>query len=277
MTPAIPSLPLTSFLDKEQLLLVRTSDAIRLCREGSHEELPARQSLPHLLEAGRRRPFEARVFFEKAHVSSLTLTGCDDCVLFDQLRKLVEGGALVVVRECEKGAGEETPSLLRQRKSVRALDKSKRSSLKFEGREYRLVADADLGKIPNREDYTVVSHEEAMRALDGMAKLASPAQVSLLQEARGLLTKDWRPPLSPDGLIMLKRIVVPHAIPKGEGPGGKVKSASGTQAAEPVAEEETCRPCAALRQAAQAAVLVQASQDGTPFCDECGAPSAEAA
>jgi hypothetical protein len=277
MAFGIPSLPLSPFWQKEQVLLVRTTDAIRLFREGSHVEVPRQQSLPYLLGAERRGD-AVRDFVAKTRVLSLPLADCDDALLFAHLRKLVEVGTLVLVRACDEGAASETSSLVKQRRTIRALDQTRRQALKFEGRTYRVVADADLSRIPDRDDYTVVGHADAIRVLDGLAKLASPAQAAQFQEACKQLTRDWRPPMSPDGIVLLKKIVVPQSVPKSEAPMGKPQKAAGSPAAaEAAPEEETCRPCAALRQAQQAAVLRQSAQDGTPFCAECGPPSSAAA
>jgi hypothetical protein len=278
MAFGIPSLPLSPFWQKEQVLLVRTTDATRLLHEGSHTEVPRQQSLPYLLEAERRRVDAVRDFVAMSRVLSLPVGDCPDALLFAQLRKLVEVGTLVLVRTCDAGAASETSSLVKQRRTIRTLDQTKPQALKFEGRTYRLVADADLGRIPDRDNYTVVGHADAIRVLEGLAKLAAPAQAAQFREACRQLTRDWRPPMSPDGIVLLKRIVVPQSVPKRDVPLAKAQKAAGSPAAaEAPAEEEACRPCAALRQAQQAAVLSQAAQDGTPFCSECGPPSSAAA
>jgi hypothetical protein len=226
-----PSLLLSSSWLKERLRLVRATDAVRLCRQGGHEELTRQQSLRHLLGTGRLRVTEARDFAGQAKLFSFPLTNCDDARLFAQLRKLVEAGMLVVVRENEGHATKETLSLAKQRRAVRALEQTRPRGLKFEGRTYRLVADMDLGQVADRDDYTVVSHAEAKRVLDGMAASVSPAQVGPFEEARNQLTNDWRHPLTPDGLVLLKKIQSSQSVPKSEAPMGKPQRRAGGGAA----------------------------------------------
>jgi hypothetical protein len=75
------------------------------------------------------------------------------------------------------------------------------------------VADVDLSKVPNRDNYEVVGREDAARILDTLAhQPGTNAEVAaLMLEAQGKLTRDWRPPLSPDGLVLLRRNRAPLA------------------------------------------------------------------
>jgi hypothetical protein len=277
MAPGMPSLSLTPFWKVERLLLVRATDAIRLCDDGSYEKLPPGQALPHVQRAEGKWAAEARDFVARAQLASQPLCDWDDARLLKQLGQWIKVGELVVVRETEKGAGNQTPSLLKQRKVLRALGQ-KRNALKFESRTYRMVADADLGRISDRDDYEVVSHAEAIRVLGGLARQAVPQEAGLLQAAHEQLTPDWHSPMSPDGIVLLRKIPVVLSVPKREPSLGKPRPTSSEPAeSEAPAEEETCRPCAALREAKQAEALRQASQDGSPFCADCGPPPAAAA
>jgi hypothetical protein len=270
MAPGFPSLSLSSFWKKDKLWLVRGIDAVRLCREGRHEQLPAELSSRWLLGAERT---EAREFAHRTRAFSGSLVACGDALLFDQLRRLVQVGQLAVVRERETSAARETPSLVKQRRVIRALERMNRSTLRFEGRTYRLVADADLGRTPDREDYEVVGQAEAGRVLDGLAKQASPPQADQLGEARKHLTRDWRPPLSPDGLILLRRIAVHQNAVKSDDLGQRQRSGGPQPAEAPEKEEVVSQPCAARGQDNQANALIQASQDGALFCEECEPPA----
>jgi hypothetical protein len=278
MALEMPSLSLTPFWKLERLLLVRATDAIRLCDDGSYEKLPPGQALPHVQRAERRWTAEARDFVARTQLSSRPLCDWDDARLLEQLGQWLKVGALVVVRGTEEGAGNQTPSLLKQRRVLRALGQ-KRNALRFESRTYRIVADADLGRIFDRDDYEVVSHAEAMRVLSGLARQAVPQEAGLLlQEAHAQLTPDWHSPMSPDGIVLLRKIPVRQSGPNREPSLGKPRpTSSGPAESEEPAEEEACRPCAALREAKQAEALRQASQDGAPFCADCGPPPAAAA
>jgi len=258
---------------------MRAADAIQVCREGSYEKVSPQHPVPRLPWARKTRAAEARHFVAKAQISSRPLAHCDDGELFDQLDQWIRAGTLAVVRETETGAGKQKPSSVQHRRVVRALSKTKGQTLKFEGRTYRMVADADLGNLSDREDYTVVGRTDALRVLEGLARLATPAEASLFQEARDQLSRDWRPPLSPDGIVLLRRIAFTQSARKSELPAGepKPKSSGPAEAAAAPEEEETCRPCAALREAKQAEALREASRDGSPFCADCGTTSAATA
>jgi len=94
----------------------------------------------------------------------------------------------------------------------------------YAGRQYKLVVDVELAGTPGRDSYEVVGRDEARRVLDGLAKQSAPAGdlagdlAGLLGQASAKLTPDWRPPLQPDGLILLRRSVVHAAMKPNDGP-----------------------------------------------------------
>jgi hypothetical protein len=91
-----------------------------------------------------------------------------------------------------------------QRRLVRAIASGGR--LAHAGRRYKLLADVDLARLRDRDDYEVVGRERAREILSALAAEASveASRGGLLVEAREKLTRDWRPPLGqPDGLVLL--------------------------------------------------------------------------
>jgi hypothetical protein len=64
--------------------------------------------------------------------------------------------------------------------------------------------------VSGRNSYEVAGRDEALRVLDGLAKESGTQGdlAALLGEASLKLTTDWRPPFRPDGLILLRRILV---------------------------------------------------------------------
>lgn len=147
---------------------------------------------------------------------------------------------------------------------VRSVDDVRALLLRFEGRTFRLVAGADLPRLRDRDDYHVVPQAEAQRVLDGLAATTPAAKTGSFREARKLLAHDWRPPLAPDGIVLLRRVAEPKGpSPKPE-PGSAPGRAAVPTASAPAAEEkeqEPLHPCPAT--------LAQASQDGSPFCAAC--------
>jgi outer membrane protein OmpA-like peptidoglycan-associated protein len=123
---------------------------------------------------------------------------------------LVKAGKLAVLRRCEPTLGGQERATLDQRKLVRAIESASRGRLAHAGRQYKLVAGVDLAKVPNRDDYEVVPRDAAAEILTGMIRQnqANAELVTPLGKAQGQLTRDWRPPLLPDGLVLLRRSIV---------------------------------------------------------------------
>jgi hypothetical protein len=211
MATASPELVLTPFPQKERLLVLRATDAMRFCRKDGCQQVPQHQAESCLPEALWRDPMRVRGFLRLASPSSIPVSRLDDLRVFETLRKLVRSGDLVVVRQSEQTEKAAVPSLLQQRKLVRSIESTSRSSLAHEGRKYRLVADMDLRQVPNRDSYEVVNRDEAVRVLHALAQNAEPGLASLLADAGRRLTNDWRPPLTPDGLVLLRRSAAPVA------------------------------------------------------------------
>ena len=207
-----PSLRLGSLLG-EQVLLVRATDALRLCREEGCEALSARRASGLLDGFDRRRGGDARGFASRA--LGTRLTDVDDGQLLALLRNLVKTQQLVAIREGAGDQGTTSDSTAEQRRLVRALESLNGGRrLREAGREYRLVADVDLGRLPDRDRYEVVRRADAEQVLSSLANgsgAAGSSLATLLGQARGLLTNDWRPPLFPAGLVLLRKSPEIHA------------------------------------------------------------------
>lgn len=257
----IPSLVLSSFPRTDRHLLVRAADAVRLCREGGYEPLPPHAS-SHAITM--QPAAQARDFAAKAGILSRTLSDCPDLSLLAELRSLIVAGTLVAVRTCEDQPSQAAPSLVKQRRLLRAIASARPEAMRFKGGIYRLLTDADFRRLPDLDEYTVVSRADAVEVLKGLAASASFARARLFTEAAELLTPDWRPPLSPDGLILLKKTVTARTAQRNAGPAEKAQQGAASQAAEPTEEAEPKRPCEVA--------LADASSKGTPFCDCCTHP-----
>jgi hypothetical protein len=136
------------------------------------------------------------------------------------VRTAIERGLVVGVRRASASAsaGAALDGSREQRRLVRKIDVATGGRLSQGGRQYKLTADADLDRLPDRNSYTVVDRAEAGRVLEALAESASHPLEALLLEARDKLTRDWRPPLSPDGLVLVRRMPTPVAAPKDTGP-----------------------------------------------------------
>lgn len=205
------SLPLGAPGPGERLVLVRTTDAIRLCREDGYQALPAHRAVDFIERLGRRDMAAARGFVTRARLYSFPLQNLDDASLRALLRAQLRAGELAVLREGEGAAGEDA-SDVKQRRLVRRIEAKSQGRLSHAGRQYRLVPDSRLDSLADRDYYEVVSRRDAVGVLSALAGQSSDGDLArLLGEAAGMLTQDWRAPFKPDGLVLLRRIIVQHA------------------------------------------------------------------
>jgi len=213
MSVHLQSLSLTPSWSKEKTVLVRATDALRLCREGGHEELPSRSALGQLDGLRHQDMGTVRDFVCAAQLTGFPLSSFEDGKVLGLLRNAIANRDLVVLREGANVASADGRTTADQRKLIAKIEAKTRAKLNYSGRQYKLVADGDLAKIPERDRYEVVRREDAIRVLEGLTwqTTAAPDLVSMLGTAGEKLTADWRPPLQPNGLILLRRIAAPLA------------------------------------------------------------------
>ncbi len=206
----IITLALTPFWQEQRLVLVRAVDAIRLCRDEGFERLPYVAVEAHLAGALRRDRNTVRDFVLRARLVPSLPSTFDDPQLMGLLRGALKRADLVVVREGGERQVEQSASK-QQRSLVRSIDARTRGRLEHEGRRYLLVAGGDLGQVSNRDGCQVVPQREAAQLLAAMAgRTGNAALAGLLGEARALLARDWRAPLVPEGLVLLREIRRPQ-------------------------------------------------------------------
>lgn len=214
--PALPlALPRTLPSPDQELLLVRAVDAIRLCRDEGYQPAPRIQGRTVTDRLGPQDMGRTRDFAERTRMFSVPLCRLADSELLATIRRLLAQGSLVVVVRTGNVVGDAADkATAEQRRLARQIERLAGGRLAFEGRRYRLLADVDLSRLPDRDGYEVVSRADAVRILAGLAALPTGAAelASLLTEAKGKLSADWRAPLAPDGLVLLRRIVVAQAV-----------------------------------------------------------------
>jgi hypothetical protein len=205
-------LRLSRFLDEEReaVFLVEGTEAIALCeREGFCKVAPSR-AIGLFDNMDRLGCSQVRGFASRTKLAPLPLQAMNDRQVFTVVRDHIRTGRLVGVRQDGKGNSQAQGGGLAQRRLIREIESLVRGRLSLAGRSYKLVADVDLAKMPRRDDYEVVSHDQAV---DVLARLAGQpgagGLAELLGKASKLLTRDWRPPASePDGLILLRHVPV---------------------------------------------------------------------
>jgi hypothetical protein len=152
-----------------------------------------------------------RDFVLRARIPAPPLAGLDDGSLWALLLAWVKHREILLLHGCEMGVSEEAKTLLDRRRLVREIEEKTRGRLAYGGRTYRLVAGEDLGRLPDRDRYEVAGQTEAARVLDAVAHEHGGGTVGLpglLGQARAKLSRDWRPPFEPDGLVLLRRVPV---------------------------------------------------------------------
>ena len=213
-------LTLTPPGQKERVLLLRTTDALRLCRDSDYEEVPFYRAVDWVQHLARREMANARRFVAQAGLCPFRTSDVDDPSLLTLLRAKVRVRELAVIREGNYRPGDKSQPDAERRRLVRQIEALSRKGLSYGGRQYRLVVDVQLDRLPDRDRYAVVRHK------DGVAVLVALAQNSgsggglgkLLAEAARMLTKDWRAPFNPDGLVLLRRLPASASSSSDDGP-----------------------------------------------------------
>ena len=216
MPPSAEQLRISRHLapERETVFLVSCTKAISLCeREGFLKVAPS-HTLWLLGTMERRSCSEVRAFVSRMRLSPLPLSRLGDQELLDLVRGHVRTGRLAGVRPDGTASQHASDETAQQRRLVRKIEQGIRGRLGLAGRAYKLVADVDLGKLPGRDNYEVVRHDEAVEVLAHLAAQHATSELpELLRQASEKLTRDWRPPLSPDGLVLLRRIIAQTARP----------------------------------------------------------------
>lgn len=219
-------LPLTPFWERDTpAVLVAFPRVPGLCHQERCERLAVPETLRRFEDAantcvtGIWKSWEIRAFLSNARPPGLALRDAKDSQLIPLLRRAIESGDVVGLRKSHERA-EKRDDTAKQRRLVRQVEQLARTGLSYAGRQYKLVADVDLEKTPGRNNYEVVGHDDAQRVLSGVAGQSGtvPGLTALLAQASELLARNWRPPLQPDGLVLLRRLRQASAAPKDEEP-----------------------------------------------------------
>ena len=125
----------------------------------------------------------------------------------------IEAGQLVAVRSPgpDDGANSQWRALRELVKNIELLTPG--GLFRAHGRQYKLLVGVDLARLRDRDQYELASQEEARRILGEISQQndVNRSLVPMLSDARGQISRDWRPPLEPDGLVLLRRKVTNRA------------------------------------------------------------------
>jgi N-acetylmuramoyl-L-alanine amidase len=215
MDPGCPHLSFTSFSftsvsvgdDDRRIVLVLLIDALRLCTKGEFERVSDWITLWEFEQQSQRLAWQLRAFAVASRLVSPYSTRFGDEDVIQTVAQAIHRGELVGLRKGHAIATV-TDALAEQRHLVRQIDAKTRGRLNDAGRQFKLIPGADLSGTPDRDSFEVVAHDDANRTLDRIGRKPSMAGdlASLLGKASEGLSPDWRPPLAPNGLVLLRRI-----------------------------------------------------------------------
>ena len=221
------AITLSRFYDLEgEVVLLDGLDAMRSCREGTYEAIDpwkAKYIFDRTLSGfGLMSSWSIRDFIAHVRPSSFFLSEMRDRELVELIENGIARGDFVAVKRVDPAtlANRPVDHAVAKLRLLREIESQTRGKLTVSGRQYRLIRDIDFEKFPERNYYHVVRQDEAKQVLDAMAKEAgaSAELPALFGKARDQLTRDWRPPLRPDGLILLRRAPVVRAPVADTGP-----------------------------------------------------------
>jgi hypothetical protein len=196
--------------DPRNVAVVLAVDALRLRQAGRCEPADAADALFDFEGLACSRTWAVRHFVQQARLTSVYSAWLDDNQLVQIVADGLRTGTLTCVHPRD-GAADSDPVQL-QRRLVRAVDSQSRGHLRDGSKQFRLIAGADLRHLPDREGYEVVARVEAERVLSGVARQAGRDLAELLGKAKDALAPDWRPPLKPNGVVLLRRIYTPSVM-----------------------------------------------------------------
>jgi hypothetical protein len=116
-------------------------------------------------------------------------------------------GQYMGLRRTSLGLSDSDPSV-QERRLIKEIEQGTHGWLWVAGTKYKLVAGADVDGIAGRASFEVVRHAEGAKILEALAtQFAGQANLpKKLLEARSKLSPDWRPPLRPTGMVLLRRM-----------------------------------------------------------------------
>jgi hypothetical protein len=148
-----------------------------------------------------------RDFVVAARLGSPSPHAMSDAELRRWIVDRIDSGALIALQHVDSENGPAASPWAPLRKLAAQIEESAPGGFRLAGFHFRVVAGVDLLRIEDRDLFELASREEARRILSELSQQrnTSPAAVPLLAKAKESLSSDWRPPLEPDGLVVLRR------------------------------------------------------------------------
>jgi hypothetical protein len=213
------SFSLTRFGEPDPVVMVPAPEALRLRRTGGYCEVAPTEALARIAALPSRNRTSVRDFVSAARLTRADLRDLGDDRLCALVGEAIREGRVVALRRAPEK--EPVGCVTSRRRLVRDINARARGVIELAGGWYRLLADVDLARLPNRDQFQVVGRDRAGQVLDALAVApgVSPDLARLFVQAREQLSRDWRPPVGrPDGLVLLSRISPPRVAPAAREP-----------------------------------------------------------
>ena len=207
-----PHLSLASYWvdadDRRRIVVVSDIDALRLRRHGEYEAVEPWEAIWQFERLSHSMAREINNFISRSWVFGSQSRWMRDDELAALVVRGIEWRTFVGLRRARARIATETDPTLDERSLARDIERQTRGRLSEGGRQYRLVAGADVAGMPDRNSYEVVRHDDARGVLAALAQESAgqEALARLFDKAIAKLSPDWRPPLAPKGLVLLRKI-----------------------------------------------------------------------
>ncbi len=193
------------------IIVVRGIDGIRLCRSWdfnfTFDKVPSWQAIKELRRASRSLEREISDFLAETTIDGPGGRSHSLHQMVNEIADHLTHGLYVGLRRVALTLAESDPAL-EERRLVREIERDTHGWLWVAGLKYKLVAGADVDGVQGRANFEVTRHDDAGRVLEKLAKqfVGKPDLRKRLLTARSKLSPDWRPPMRPTGMVLLRRI-----------------------------------------------------------------------
>jgi hypothetical protein len=191
------------------IIVVRGMDGVRLCRNWGlgFDKVPSWHAIKELRRASRSLEREISDFLVETSIGSFGGRSRSLRQMVNEISEYLTHGSYVGLRRVGLSLAESDPAL-EERRLVREIERDTHGWLWVAGFKYKLVAGADVDGIQGRANFEVTGHDDAGQVLEKLAEqFAGKRDLrKRLLEARTKLSPNWRPPMRPTGLVLLRRI-----------------------------------------------------------------------
>jgi hypothetical protein len=194
--------------DRRRIVVVNAIDAIWPRRRGEYEAVEPWEAIRQIERRGHSMAREIDDFLSRSGGFDSELRWMRDDEVAALVVRGIERRKFVGLRRARARIATGTDPTLDERILVRDIERHTRGRLSQAGRQHKVVAGADLAGITDRDSYEVVRHDDAKRVLAALAQDSADQTelAGLFDKASAKLSPDWRPPLAPKGLVLLRRI-----------------------------------------------------------------------